>query len=76
VDVSRNGTSLFKEKLLRELGGVKEGSGDVHLFPWRPHWKTWKRVHMLWAYMWKFLGRVSLPIVAPLGNLGRGSVYR
>jgi hypothetical protein len=28
------------------------------------------------AYMWKFLGGVFLPIGAPLGNLGRGSVYR
>jgi hypothetical protein len=28
---------------------------------------------MLWASVWKkVLGRVSIPIGAPLGNLGRG----
>jgi len=25
---------------LREPGGIKHGSGDGHLFPWRPHWGT------------------------------------
>ena len=39
-----------------------------------PRWKTWKRAHMPGAYVWKkVLGRVSLPIGAPLGYLGRGS---
>ena len=29
----------LREKL-GEPGGVKEGSGDGHLFPWGPHWET------------------------------------
>jgi hypothetical protein len=31
-----------------EPGGcVKEGSGDGHLSPYRPHWGTWKGAHIL-----------------------------
>ena len=44
---SRNGASLFMGALLEEPGGVKEGSGDGHLSPWRLHWETWVRAHML-----------------------------
>jgi hypothetical protein len=52
---------------------LKEGSGDGHLFSWRPRWETWERAHMPGAYGWKkFQGRVSLHIGAPLGDLGRG----
>jgi len=58
---------------LGEPGGVKEGSGDGQLFPWGPRWETWERVHMPGAYVWKkVLGRLSLHIGAPLGDLGRG----
>ena len=32
--------------LLGEPGGVKEGSGDGHLFPWGSRWETWERVHI------------------------------
>ena len=61
--------------LLGDPRDVKEGSGDRHLFPWGPHWETWERTHMPGAYVWKkVLGWVSLPIGAPLGNLG-GSFY-
>ena len=42
---------LFKGVLLGEPGGVKEGSGDGHLFPWRPHWGLWKRTHMPGTYV-------------------------
>jgi len=28
----------FTGPLLGEPRGVKEGSGDGHLFPWGPHW--------------------------------------
>jgi hypothetical protein len=74
---SRNGAILFMGALLGEPGGVKEGFGDGHLFPWGSRWKTWERAHVLGAYVWKkFLGRVSLHIGASLGDLGRGSVYR
>ena len=52
---------------------MKEGSGSGHLFPWGPHWETWKMAHMLGGYVWKKVLRwVSLPIGAPLGNQGRG----
>jgi hypothetical protein len=45
---------------VREPGGMKEGSGDGHLFPWEPHWETWERAHMPAVYEWKkVLGRVS-----------------
>ena len=37
---SGNGGSLFMGALLGEHGGIKEGSGDGHLFPWRPCWET------------------------------------
>jgi len=58
---------------LGEPGGIKEGSGDGHLFPWEPHWETWERTHISGAYVWKkILGWVSLPIGAPLGNLCGG----
>jgi len=43
---SRNGASLFMGALLGEPGGVKEGSGYGHLFPWGPHLETWERAHM------------------------------
>jgi hypothetical protein len=63
--------------LLGEPGGIIEGFGDGHLFPWGPRWETWEWVHVLGAYeRKKVLGRVSLHIGAPLGNLGRGSVYQ
>jgi len=56
-----------------EPGGVKEGPGDGHLFPWGPCWGTWGRAHMPGAYAWKkVLGWVSLHIGAPFGELGRG----
>jgi hypothetical protein len=59
--------------LLGEPGGVKEGSGYGHLFPWGPHLETWERAQMRGAYVWKkVLGRASLHIGAPLGDLGRG----
>jgi hypothetical protein len=58
--------------LFGEPGGIKEGSGDVHLYPWGPCWETWERVHMLGAYVWKkVLRQISLHIGAPLGDLGR-----
>ena len=50
-----------------EPGGVKEDSGDGHLFPWGPCWETWERAHV-WK---KVLGWVSLHIGASLGDLGR-----
>ena len=54
-----------------EPGGVKEGSGDGHLFPWGPCWETWERAHMLRAYAWKkFLGWLSLHIGGQLRGLG------
>jgi hypothetical protein len=59
--------------LFREPGGIKEGSGDVHLYPWGPSWETWERAHMLGAYVWKkVLRQISLHIGALLGDLGRG----
>ena len=62
---------------LGEPGGIQEGSGDGHLFPWWPHWENWKRAHMLGVHVRKkVLGQVSLHIGDPKGNLGRGSVYR
>ena len=58
--------------LLGEPGGVKKGSGDEHLFPWGPR-ETWKKAHTPGACVWKkVLGWVSLPIGAPLWNLGKG----
>jgi hypothetical protein len=70
---SENGASVCMGTLLGERGGVKEGSGNGHLFKWGPRWKTWKRAHLPGAYKWKKVqGRVSLPTGAPLGNLGRG----
>jgi hypothetical protein len=64
--------------LLVEPGGVKEGSGDRHLFPCGPHWETWERVHMLGAYVWmKVLEWVCLHIGGHTGEPGEeGSVYR
>ena len=41
------GASLFRRALLGEPGGIQEGSGDGHLFPWGPHWGNWKTAHML-----------------------------
>jgi hypothetical protein len=32
--------------LLGEPEGVKEGSGDGHLFSWEPRWGTWKVFHL------------------------------
>jgi len=59
--------------LLGEPGGIQEGSGDGHLFPWGPRLETWERVHMPGTCVWKkVLGWVSLHIGAPLGNLGKG----
>jgi hypothetical protein len=59
--------------LLGEPGGVKEGSGFGHLFPWGPSWETWERAHMPGAYVLKMvLGQVSLHIGGPFGDLGRG----
>jgi len=63
--------------LLGEFGGVKEGSEDGHLFPWGPHWETWKRAHMPRACVWKkVLGRVSLPIGARSGTWGGWPIYQ
>src|SRR5215469_14467158 len=71
---SGNGASLFTGALLGEPGGVKEGSGDGHLFLWGPCWETWERAHMPGACVWKkVLGQVSHPRGAALRNLGRGS---
>jgi len=68
---SRNGASLFTGALFGEHGDIKEGSGDGHLYPWRPRWETWERAHMLGAYVWKkVLGQVSFHIGALLGGLG------
>jgi hypothetical protein len=40
----------------------------------RPRWETWKRTHVLGAFVWKnVLGVVSLPVGYLLGNLGRWS---
>jgi hypothetical protein len=50
---SGNGASLFMGAQLGEPGGVKEGSGDGHIFPWGPHWETWDRAHMPGVYVWK-----------------------
>jgi hypothetical protein len=70
---SGNGASLFRGALLGEPGGVKEGPGDGYLFPWGPRWETWERAHLPGAYVWKkVLGRVSLHVRAPLGDLARG----
>jgi len=69
--------SLFLGALLGEPGGIKEGSGHGHLFPWGPRWETWDRTHMPGAYVWKkVLGRVSQHIGALLRNLGEGSYAR
>jgi hypothetical protein len=63
--------------LLGEPGGVKEDSGDGHLFPWGPRWETWERAHVPGAYVWKkVLGQVSLHIGALLETWGGGSVYQ
>jgi hypothetical protein len=57
---------VFRGAVLGEPGGVKEGSGDWHLFSWRPPWETWERVHTPGAYVWKkVLGWVSLPVGEP-----------
>lgn len=56
----RYGAYLFTGDLLREPRGVKEYSGNGHLFPWVPRWETWERAHMVGAYVWKkVLGLVS-----------------
>jgi hypothetical protein len=69
---SGNGASLFMGGLSGEPGGVKEECGDGHLFPWGPHWEAWKNAHIPEASVWKkVLEWVSLPIGAPMGNLGR-----
>jgi hypothetical protein len=39
---SRNGAPLFTGALLGEPGGIKQGSRDGHIFPWRPHRETWE----------------------------------
>jgi hypothetical protein len=58
---------------VRELGGIKEGSEDGHLFPWGPCWESYERAHMPWTFVWKKVpGQVSLPLWAPLGNLEGG----
>jgi hypothetical protein len=58
---------------LGEPGGLKEGPGDGYLFTWGPRWETWERAHLPAAYVWKkVLGRVSLHIGAPFGDMGRG----
>ena len=63
----------LQELCLGKPGGVEEGAGDGHLFPWGPHWETWESAHMPGAYVWKMvLGWVSLHTRAPLGDLGRG----
>jgi hypothetical protein len=68
---------VFMGALLVEPGGVKEDSGDGHLFPWGPHWETRGRAHMPVAYVWKkVLGQVSFHIGALLGTWGGGSVYQ
>ena len=67
---------LSLQEMLGEPGGVKEGSGDGHLFPWGPRWDTWERTHMPGAYVWKkVLGQMSPHIGALLGDLGRGGVH-
>lgn len=69
---SRKGASLFMGAPLGERGGIKEGSGDGHLFPWGPHWETWERAHMPGPCAWKkVLEWVSLHIGTLLGDLGR-----
>ena len=68
-----NEASLFTGALLGEPGGIKEGSGDGHLFPRGPRWETCERAHMPGACVWKkILGWVSLTLGAPLENLWRG----
>ena len=62
--------SLFIGALLAKPGEVHEGPGDGPLFPWELRWETWERAYMPGAYVWKkVLGRVSLDIGAPLGDL-------
>jgi len=59
--------------LLRETEGVKKRSGYGYLFLWGPRWETWERGQMPGANVRKkVLGRVSLHIGAPLGDLGKG----
>jgi len=71
--VQRRSISLSTGVLLGEPRGVKEGSGNGHLFPWGSSWETWERTHMPGAYVWKkVLGWVSLLIGTPSGNLGKG----
>jgi len=41
---------IFTGAQLGDPGGVKEGSGDGHLFPWGPRWETWQRAHISGAY--------------------------
>jgi len=58
---------------LGEPGGIHEGSGNRHLFPWGSRWETWEGAYMPGVYVWKkVLGRVSLHTGTPLENLGRG----
>jgi len=72
--------------LLGEAGGMQEGSGNGHLFPWGPHWETWEWAHMPGAYVWKkVLEGVSqsrsassdLPLqVSRWGTWGGWSIFR
>jgi hypothetical protein len=63
---------LSLRELLGEPGGVQEGSGDGHLFPWGPCWETLERFHTQGAYVWKnVLGQVS-PYRGPVGELREG----
>ena len=41
----------LKGALLVEPGGVKEGSGDGHLFSWGPRWEAWQRAHIPGVYV-------------------------
>jgi len=60
--------------LLGEPGGTEEGSGDGHLFPWGPHWETWKKAHMPGACVWK---KVLVQVSLPIGEPGEGgSIYQ
>ena len=58
--------------LLGKPGGVKEGSGYGHLFPWRPHLETWERAHYAGALcVEEGSGTGVSPYRGPVGDLGR-----
>ena len=59
--------------LLGEPGGVKEGSGDGHLFPWGPHWETWKRAHAGGLCVEEGSGTGVCPYRDPIGDTGNGA---